>query len=572
MNMQILRTFRMIRLLRAMRILICFHELYSLICGLMNCMRTLVWAAGLVFMMLSMWSIVALEYIHPLVMELSNNGDYGDCGWCGNAFSSFMHSNLTLFMIISGDGWGTLSRPLIERSPWTAVFMVSLIFMMIFGILNLITAVVVDAAAQARLSDTLNLGAMKTKERMQSWKEITKMCKKLDIDNNGEITIKELFTALTTIPELQANLSVIGVEEHDIQLVMEILDVNHTGRVRQEDFANQLYKLKTEEVTTSLCFVKHYIMEIRDHLYRNQCDASDSRRLAASLSSPSTTSATSLFENQASKGPTFWSHNKHGHSKHGDGAGNPKDQFGKEDTVPDSSNHSQSNFVPARATPLGSTPTMMLSDSSQDVLRTLTSTTTGDNAPNKSPSPFTSLRSLRLPPNKATSALTSLRSMLHRQLAQGVFNKSPRQLAEAVDMAAKAVKADTDMETTEGRTPIRTNWQGSPNAAHFSDTDILQSLPPCPRSQGGELPQVREETTGPSPHPEFPPTASSGVVPAHVSDNAILENVSLRPSFLWRASPSPSCPHDGELPQVGQEATGPSRHPELSPVEYSEVL
>merc|ERR1712007_294743 len=97
---QVLRNLRMLRLLRAARVIISFKELYSLIVGMSGCLKTLVWAIGLLFLMLTMWSIVAVEYLHGYVADLSRQGFYDDCTYCSQAFSNIMYANLTFFQII----------------------------------------------------------------------------------------------------------------------------------------------------------------------------------------------------------------------------------------------------------------------------------------------------------------------------------------------------------------------------------------------------------------------------------------------------------------------------------------
>merc|ERR1711904_308626 len=78
-HFQILRSMRRLRLLRAARVIISFKELYSLICGLSSCLKTLFWAAGLVFLLLTMWSILSVEYMHPLIRELAEDGHHHEC-------------------------------------------------------------------------------------------------------------------------------------------------------------------------------------------------------------------------------------------------------------------------------------------------------------------------------------------------------------------------------------------------------------------------------------------------------------------------------------------------------------
>jgi len=265
-HFQILRSMRMLRLLRAARVIISFKELYSLICGLSSCLKTLFWAAGLVFLLLTMWSILSVEYLHPLIRQLAEEGHYADCSYCADAFKDIMNANLTLFQIISGDGWGQISRPLIIHHPWTAVIIVCIIFTMVFGMLNLITAVIVDTAAQARQLDVMHMGKQKEHERQEAWTSFAELCLRLDENRDGEISLEELKKGIQEVPELSAHLSVLGVEEEDLSMVFDILDANQDGKITHKEFIRQLYKIQTYELRSAHCFMKHYVEDIRRHV------------------------------------------------------------------------------------------------------------------------------------------------------------------------------------------------------------------------------------------------------------------------------------------------------------------
>merc|ERR1712176_845542 len=100
----------MVRLLRLLRLLIAFKELYILVVGVSHCMRTLFWAACLIFLALNVWSILSVEFLSDITEELAESGEYSACSWCGTAFSNVWLANLTWFQIISGDGWSSLGR------------------------------------------------------------------------------------------------------------------------------------------------------------------------------------------------------------------------------------------------------------------------------------------------------------------------------------------------------------------------------------------------------------------------------------------------------------------------------
>merc|ERR1719359_2715100 len=109
----------------------------------------------MILVVLMMWSIVTVELVHPLNEEIAKEGLYDGCDRCPRAFASVAQAMLTFIQtIIAGDSWGTLALPLIEKQPWTALIFMSVLLTVQLGLLNLILAVIVDRAAEARAQDT----------------------------------------------------------------------------------------------------------------------------------------------------------------------------------------------------------------------------------------------------------------------------------------------------------------------------------------------------------------------------------------------------------------------------------
>merc|ERR1719316_1371820 len=96
---------------------------------------------------------------------MAHEGLYDQCSWCSNAFASVLASDLTLFQIVSGDGWSIVARPLIEKHPWTAIIFVGVIFTFAFGFLNILVAVMVENAAAGRQKDIKRLVKQKEEAR-----------------------------------------------------------------------------------------------------------------------------------------------------------------------------------------------------------------------------------------------------------------------------------------------------------------------------------------------------------------------------------------------------------------------
>lgn len=269
-NVALLRNLRMCRLLRLSRFFTAFRELYSLVCGLTNCMKTLLWSAGLILLTLTVWSIVAVEYVSPLMPTIHDSGLWEGCTWCPEAFETVMGANLTFFQIISGDGWSALARPIIRKHFWVAALFVSMIFVVSFGLLNLIIAAIVDTAALARENDIDTLARIRHVERQEAWLTFERLCIELDSDLSSGISLAELKEGLKANPMLQAYFSVMGVEEDDLEEVFLILDEDENGVLSYAEFHTQLYKMKTMEVKTQLFYVTRYVQVIQKQVAKQE--------------------------------------------------------------------------------------------------------------------------------------------------------------------------------------------------------------------------------------------------------------------------------------------------------------
>lgn len=260
-SVNLLRTFRTIRLVRAVRLMTSFPEMWAIINSLASCFKTLLWSAILILVMLTIWSIIAVEFIQPYVVEMAEKGLYDgvDCPYCPKAFDSVMLANLTLFQIMTGDGWSVLARPLIEHYPALALFFIAIIFIMVFGMLNLITAVLVDTAAREREADHANLASQKAIEQKKAVKKLVTMCQDIDEDSSGTISQKELAESFNTSEEFAATMVAMDVCEEDLECIFEILDADGSGDVSYIEFAENLFKMKTQESRTTMMLTKHHV-------------------------------------------------------------------------------------------------------------------------------------------------------------------------------------------------------------------------------------------------------------------------------------------------------------------------
>jgi voltage-gated sodium channel len=160
-----IRLFRIARIVRAIRLFRAVPELYKLVKGFAGTMKAIFWGAVMIIGVLTLWSLVIVQYVQPFIAQLPADTE----PWCLEAYSSVEKCVVLLFQtIITGDNWGTCSVPIIVRHP-EAFFLFAGAFVTVqTGFVNLILAVIVDAAATAREEDSMEkLSAKKTSRGRQ---------------------------------------------------------------------------------------------------------------------------------------------------------------------------------------------------------------------------------------------------------------------------------------------------------------------------------------------------------------------------------------------------------------------
>merc|ERR1712139_9472 len=101
------------------------------------------------------WSVFAVELLHKDTKEL-------DCESCEVAFSSVMWANLTFFALVAfGEGWEDIVQPLIAKNPWSALIFLGVTFTMMFGLLNILIATMIENATVGRQRDVAELASRK---------------------------------------------------------------------------------------------------------------------------------------------------------------------------------------------------------------------------------------------------------------------------------------------------------------------------------------------------------------------------------------------------------------------------
>ena len=141
--MRALRLARIFRLLRLFRRIRSLRELQKLVTMMATCLRTLVWSFLLCFVIMTIWAMLIVEVVYPIIEEMASNShpEIVNCEYCQIATRSVIEANLLLFKtVIAGDSWGEVAVPVIQQNPETAFIFVGSSLSLVFGVLNIIVA------------------------------------------------------------------------------------------------------------------------------------------------------------------------------------------------------------------------------------------------------------------------------------------------------------------------------------------------------------------------------------------------------------------------------------------------
>lgn len=213
-----------------------------------------------------------VEAVNPLMQQLQQeSGTFTECGQrCQRAMTSVMDANLLLFQtVIAGDGWGEIAVPLIQSYPQTAIILMGSFMTLVFGVLNLVVAVVVDTFADARQNDVQNLAEEMEDEVEYDRMSLAKLFARIDADGSGQVTLDELIEGARKDPIFQSRLRVMDIDESDLQMLFEMIDVDGSGSIEAAEFIGPLSRWAHDSKTAPR-FIKYNLMQsmkIQEDMY-----------------------------------------------------------------------------------------------------------------------------------------------------------------------------------------------------------------------------------------------------------------------------------------------------------------
>jgi len=260
-NLRVLRLVRIFRLTNFLRKARSLRELQKMVTMLSTCLKTLAWSFVFCFGMMTIWSMLMVELVHPITEEMYAESPTDlDIADAYASTASIMAANLLLFKtVIAGDSWGRFAVPIIRREPFTALIFCGSLMTLVFGVLNLIVAVIVDTFAEARERDIMNLAQELELSHEDDKKFLRKMFDRLDVEGHGEVTLDDLVKGARQDPEFQSRLRVMDIDEVDLEQLFYMIDADGSGTVEADEFIAPLSRW-VHESKTATRFIKYNLM------------------------------------------------------------------------------------------------------------------------------------------------------------------------------------------------------------------------------------------------------------------------------------------------------------------------
>lgn len=228
-TVNLLRVLRIAKVVRVAKILNRFPTLSNMISGFAGAMQAMMWGLVLILILLTCWSLLAVEIVHPVNRSLPHEDPEG---YCAVAFSTVARSTLLFFQtLVAGDSWGACILPIINKEPATYVLFAVALVTVQLGFTNLILAVIVDKAAEARDNQKRLQARRELENGSKAFESWTHTMAEIDLDQSGTICLEELITGYEMLPELQDILTSMSIRKEDLGNLFSLMDTDDSGKL-----------------------------------------------------------------------------------------------------------------------------------------------------------------------------------------------------------------------------------------------------------------------------------------------------------------------------------------------------
>ncbi|CAK0819850.1 unnamed protein product [Prorocentrum cordatum] len=260
------RIFRLARVARALRLFAQFRSLWMLVSGLSSSFIVLVNIFLVLLVTIFVFSCVGVEVItnHSKGSAEGNFKDLVDQYW-----SSLPTIMLTLVQLTTLDAASAIYTPMIHEDSWLVLFFMPFLLLVSVILMNLITAVTIDAVRE-NLKNDHETQRLWSEHRMQELRpKLRNIFSALDADGNGQLSLRELQRAPREVQNELAN--ILNVDS--LSDLFHAVDADGNNEVTIEEFFEGMAWLLSDnpslEIIRNLALlrlIKRDLEELKAHM------------------------------------------------------------------------------------------------------------------------------------------------------------------------------------------------------------------------------------------------------------------------------------------------------------------
>eukprot|EP00929_Paragymnodinium_shiwhaense_P080027 TRINITY_DN41716_c0_g1_i1.p1 TRINITY_DN41716_c0_g1~~TRINITY_DN41716_c0_g1_i1.p1 ORF type:complete len:773 (-),score=147.78 TRINITY_DN41716_c0_g1_i1:181-2499(-) len=272
----LLRTARMARVARSLRLFKKFPGLSMLIQGISNSANTIAYALTLLGITLYVFASLGFELITLSMTDPSNPDPPPEevLRVIEEYFPSVQQTMLSLMQFVTMDSLGIIYRPLAVYQPALSLYFILLIIFVSILTMNIITAVLVNGAIETAQQDRDTKRSQIEHVKTRMMKQLKEMFESLDADGSGTIDREELETAGALARDLMEDflLTLNPLE------VFDALDVDESGLLTISEFCDGLYQIAVSKTPLEIKRMDKKITAIHHKLYTVDRDEARKQR------------------------------------------------------------------------------------------------------------------------------------------------------------------------------------------------------------------------------------------------------------------------------------------------------
>jgi len=238
--LKILRVFRLTRMLGAVR---CIRALRMMVASIVCSLISLMWAFVLLAFLLYLFAIFIMQGMESYIYSLTAD-PRADLTTLLTYYGRVDKSMLSLFMSITGGkDWADTLSPLAEITWWYVAFFVLYVTFVLFGVMNVLTAIFVESAGQIAQIDKELVIQEEISQQQSVIDELRRLLKGCDEDQSGTITDQELETLLNK-KEITAYLHHLGIDISEAKGLFQLLDLDDVKAVDIDELVSGIMRMK----------------------------------------------------------------------------------------------------------------------------------------------------------------------------------------------------------------------------------------------------------------------------------------------------------------------------------------